>query len=81
MHESSSPVSTAFLGKARDWCRFRRCLTSNATVLSDCCGNGTDLSVVGGVFIQILDFHLATSDSYLIPHHCLVTDNLLGEKE
>lgn len=78
---SFSPVHTVLLGQAGDWGRFTGRLTSGPTVLSGCCSYGIDLSIVGGVFIQVLDLQLATSHSYLIPHYALVTDNLLEEEE
>lgn len=81
MLASFSPVYTVLLGQAGDWGRFTGCLTSGPTILSGCCSYGVYLSIVGGVFIQVLDLQLATSHSYLIPHYALVTDNLLGEEE
>ena len=81
MWASFLPVYTVLLGKAGDKGRFTGRLTSGPTVLSGCCGYSIDLSVVGGVFIQVLDLQLATSHSYLIPHYSLVTDNLLEKEE
>lgn len=80
MCASFSPVYTVLLGEAGDRGRFTGRLTCGPTVVSGCCGYGVDLSVVGGVFIQILDLQMATSHSYLIPHYSLVTDNLLEGK-
>lgn len=73
------PVHAALLGQAGDRGRFTGRLTSGPTVLSGCRGYGIDLSVVGGVFVHVLDLQLATSHRYLIPHYSLVTDNLLKE--
>lgn len=83
MHASVSPVYAALLGQAGDLDCFRGRLASGPTVQSGCCGYSTDLSVVGGVLIQVFDLKLATSYSHLIPYDCLVTDNLSekGERE
>lgn len=78
---SFSPVCTVLLGQAGDRGSFTGRLTSGPTIHSGCCGYGIDLPVIGGVFIHVLDLQLATSHSYLIPHHSLVTDNLLEEGE
>lgn len=80
---SVSPVYTALLGQARhlDW--FGGRLASTPTVLCSSRGYSTDLSVVGGVLIQVFDLQLATPYSHLISYDSLVTDNLLekGQRE
>lgn len=81
MFASFSPVYTVFLGQAGDRSRFTGHLTSGPNILSGCCGYSINLSVVGGVFIQVLDLQLATPHSYLIPHYSLVTDYLLEKEE
>lgn len=78
---SVSPVYAVLLGQAGDLDCFSGRLASGPTVLSSCCGYSTDLSVVGGVLIQVFDLQLATSYGHLIPHDCLVTDNLLEKAE
>lgn len=81
MFVSFSPVYTVLFGQAGDRRRFTGRLTCGPTVLSGCCGYGVDLSVIGGVFVHVLDLQLATSHRYLIPHYSLVTDNLLEQEE
>lgn len=78
---SFSPVHAALLGQAGDRGGFTGRLTSGPTVLSGCRGYGIDLSVVGGVFVHVLDLQLAATHRHLIPHYSLVTDNLLKEGE
>lgn len=80
---SVSPVYAALLGQAGHLDCFSGRLASGPTVLSSCCGYSTDLSVVGGVLIQVFDLQLATSYSHLIPYDGLVADDLLekGERE
>jgi len=81
MFVSFSPVYTVLFGRTGDRGRFTGRLTCGPTVLSGCCGYGVDLSVIGGVFVEVLHLQLATSHSYLIPHDSLVTDNLSEEEE
>lgn len=68
-------------GQGGGGCRFNRRLSAGPAVLRCGRGNGTDLAIVSGVFVQILDLQLAASYGYLIPHHTLVTDRLKSQDE
>lgn len=75
------PVNTVLLGQAGDWGRFTGRLTGGPTIPNGCRGYSIYLSVVGGVFVQVLDLQLAAAHSCLIPHDSLITDNLLQKEE
>lgn len=81
MGAPGSPVYAALLRQAGDLDRFSGREASGPTVLSARSGYSTDLSVVGGVLIQVFDLQLAAPYSHLIPQDCLVTDNLLEIEE
>lgn len=82
-HASVSPVCAALPGQAGDLDHFSGRLAGGPAVLRRCCGYGADLSVVGGVLVQVFDLQLASSHGHLIPEDCLVANNLLerGERE
>lgn len=82
-HAPVSPVYAALPGQAGNLDRLRGRLSRGPAVLRSCCGYGADLSVVGGVLVQVFHLQLATSHGHLIPEDCLVANNLLekGQRE